>query len=115
MLTEAPCQTFAFLSAQMVFGKDYTLDRFHKWHKAKVIKGIRRWTRLQLPRDRLRDFEHATSRIQYVFRLSLRASAVPAVQKVLRPYLLYSFWANTTQQVWLYSTLLWLSPKVKPN
>ena len=53
----------------MLFGKDYTLDTFERWHKEHLALTLQRWTRINVTfTSRLRDFLDATARIQNHYR-----------------------------------------------
>jgi len=53
----------------MLFGKDYTLDTFERWHKEHLALTVQRWTRLNVVfTSRLRHFLDATERIQIHYR-----------------------------------------------
>ena len=53
----------------MLFGKDYTLDTFERWHKEHLALTLQRWTRINVTfTSRLRDFFDATPRIQNHYR-----------------------------------------------
>lgn len=53
----------------MLFGKDYTLDTFERWHKEHLALTLQRWTRINVTfTSRLRHFLDATARIQNHYR-----------------------------------------------
>ena len=58
----------------MLFGKDYTLETFDRWHKLQLAGMMERWTRLHVvKRAKLRDFVRACGQIQNRYRRVLEA------------------------------------------